>query len=215
MLIHTLMACRIDPRSGMQWGFGPWMFYVPGKRILQHLLPIVLLIPTILLTIAAILTEMSGSALRSFWEALPRTRTPVDFESGTKKKSRSSNYVTAETRRKKPSLSAKTSAIPLVETSSSSNGDVSSSTSGSTTTGPVDTEACAVEESPSCWNIAGRISYAREVCGGVVKSYNYWRKSGIPFFCMLYCMYVYICMYVCLFVLAVVLICVSMQYLIV
>ena len=165
------MACRIDPRRGMQWGFGPWMFYVPGRRILQHLLPVVLLCPTILLTVASILAELTGGALRLAREALPRSRAAsVTFESGAKKKSRTSK-LTAETRRKKPSSAAKLLAA------------------SAETAGPADRDSdcseamgMAAEETARPWNIAGTVSSFREVCGGVVQSYNHWRKYGMNFF---------------------------------
>ena len=153
------------------------MFYVPGRRILQHLLPVVLLFPTILLTVASILAELTGGALRLAREALPRSRAAsVTFESGAKKKSRTSN-LTAETRRKKPSSAAKPLAASA-ETAGPADRDSDSDRDSDCS----EAMGMAAEETARPWNIAGTVSSFREVCGGVVQSYNHWRKYGTNFF---------------------------------
>ena len=64
--IGITLSYKYDRFNGLSYSIGPWIYYLPGMRIMNKILPYIMFPPTLLITIVALVSRISSSIQSNF-----------------------------------------------------------------------------------------------------------------------------------------------------
>ena len=56
--VGVTMSLRYNTENGLRMSLGPWIFYLPGMRVMQHVLPVVYTVPALITTMASSVIDL-------------------------------------------------------------------------------------------------------------------------------------------------------------
>jgi len=56
--VGVTMSIRYNTENGLRMSLGPWIFYLPGMRVMQHVLPVVYTVPAVITTMASSVIDL-------------------------------------------------------------------------------------------------------------------------------------------------------------
>lgn len=63
--VGVTYALRYNPLKGFRTSFGPWLYYLPAREILDRIIPVILMLPTLLIAAVGIVTGLWSPVHRS------------------------------------------------------------------------------------------------------------------------------------------------------
>ncbi len=70
--VGCTVSIRLGSQTGLRWAIGPWLFYLPGKKVMSKVLPVVFSSPAVVLAALNLVLDME-SALENLLDLDPAT----------------------------------------------------------------------------------------------------------------------------------------------